>query len=332
VRYLQFRAKAEPLAGPRWQAVFAQLWPDYRTWFFREGDDARPSYLSCLRALRAAMPELIPTYERLCELAGGGDQAARFLSLWCPPRYLTGCSQVVWTGDAPVLIRNYDYAPQLCEAVVWHTAWNGRRVIGMSDCAWGVLDGVNEDGLAVSLAFGGRRAVGEGFGVPLLLRYVLEFCTTVAGAAEALQRIPIHMAYNVTLLDRAGNVRTLYLSPDRPPVVRQTPLATNHQGRVEWHRHAVFTRSLEREQYLKRRITRREGTAETLLADFLQPPLYSTDYDSGFGTLYTAAYHVTRGEVEYRWPRATWRQSFDHFAEGGRVEHFPREAPHRSRI
>ncbi|HAJ19087.1 MAG TPA: hypothetical protein DCL95_03350, partial [Rhodospirillaceae bacterium] len=63
---------------------------------------------------------------------------------------------------------------------------------------WGVLDGVNEKGLAVSLTFGGRRAVGEGFGIPVILRNILEFCATVEDAAKVLAEVPTHMAYNVT--------------------------------------------------------------------------------------------------------------------------------------
>jgi len=38
--------------------------------------------------------------------------------------------------------------------------------MGMSDCLWGLLDGVNGDGLCASLTFGGRRIVGVGFGIP----------------------------------------------------------------------------------------------------------------------------------------------------------------------
>ena len=38
--------------------------------------------------LRAHMPELVPAYERLVDLAGGGDVAARMLSLYRPPPYL----------------------------------------------------------------------------------------------------------------------------------------------------------------------------------------------------------------------------------------------------
>src|SRR6185436_2580738 len=95
-----------------------------------------------------------------------------------PTPYLTGCSQAVWTrrGEPPTLVRNYDYHPELCEGTLLLSAWHGTRVIAMSDCLWGVVDGINEHGLAVSLSFGGRQVVGDGFGIPLVLRYALEFC------------------------------------------------------------------------------------------------------------------------------------------------------------
>ena len=60
----------------------------------------------------------------------------------------------------------------------------------MSDCLWGLLDGMNDAGLAVSLTFGGRRALGDGFGIPLVVRYLLETCDDVAEARETLARLP----------------------------------------------------------------------------------------------------------------------------------------------
>ena len=39
--------------------------------------------------------------------------------------------------------------------------------------------------------FRGRREVGEGFGVPLILRYVLQTCETVEDACDALARVPV---------------------------------------------------------------------------------------------------------------------------------------------
>ena len=239
-----FTAIDEPQPGPKWQGLFERYWPSYQRWFWSEGEQARPTYLACVRALRDHMPELLPTYNRLVDLAGGGDQAARFFSLYCPPPFLTGCSQVVWTRYPPLLIRNYDYNPPRWEAVCLKTAWTGRPVIAMGDCLWGVLDGMNADGLALSLTFGGRPAIGEGFGIPLVLRYILELCSTTKAAVEVLRRVPIHMTYSVTVLDRTGNFATVYLAPDRPAKVLPLTVVTNHQCQVEWQQHARATRTV----------------------------------------------------------------------------------------
>ena len=91
--------------------------------------------------------------------------------------------------------------------------------MGMSDCLIGLLDGINESGLAVSLAFGGNRTVGDGFGVPIILRYVLQTCRTAEQAARVLARVPTHMAYNVTVLDRSQIRFTVRLAPDRKSAI-----------------------------------------------------------------------------------------------------------------
>ena len=132
----------------------------------------------------------MPTYERLVELAEGDEMAARFLSLYRPPGFIVGCSQGAWNREHdPVLVRNYDYPASRAEGIIVSTAWTGRRVIGMSDCLWGLLDGINDAGLAASLTFGGRTAVGDGFGI--------RSCSLRAGgvrngcrAREVLERVP----------------------------------------------------------------------------------------------------------------------------------------------
>ena len=115
------------------------------------------------------MPELVPTYERLVELAGGDELAARFLSLYRPPGFVVGCSQGAWTRERRSGARAQLRLPGLARRGHRPSplSWTGRRVIGMSDCLWGLLDGINDAGLAVSLTFGGRRAAGDGFAIPL---------------------------------------------------------------------------------------------------------------------------------------------------------------------
>ena len=75
----------------------------------------------------------------------------------------------------------------------------------MSDCLWGLLDGINDAGLAVALAFGGRqRARADGFGITLVVRYLLETCDTVEQACATLARLPVHAPYNLTLADETA--------------------------------------------------------------------------------------------------------------------------------
>jgi predicted choloylglycine hydrolase len=312
-----FAAMEELEPGPKWRAVFEHHWPAYRRWFLSEGEEARASFAASTRMLNAHMPELHPVYERLVELAGGGDLAARMLSMYRPPPYLAACTQGVWTREGgPVLVRNYDYAPSRLEGLIWHSRLLGRRVIGMSDGLWGLLDGMNDAGLAVSLTFGGRRVLGDGFGIPVILRYMLETCATSVEAQHLLARVPCNLAHNVTIVDLSGDVVTAHLSPDREPIFTRSPAATNHQGFIDWPEHARLTRTLEREQHVLELLDRSHFTVEEFVDSFLGPGLHSQAYEYGFGTLYTAVYRPAEGGVDYRWPTHSWRQSFAAFQEG----------------
>jgi predicted choloylglycine hydrolase len=323
VERIDFEAIDEPQPGSKWKARFDAMWPTYRSWYLGEGEASRPDLATCRRALTRHMPELLASYERLVALAGDDELAARMLSLYGPPGFITGCSQGAWTREEPMLVRNYDYPASRLEGIVYLTQWSGgRRVIGMSDCLWGLLDGVNDDGLAVSLTFGGRRDVGDGFAISLVVRYLLETCETVAQARAALARIPVHAPQNLTLLDRAGEFLTAYVGPGRDAEFHTVAATTNHQGKVEWPEYAAAIRTVERERCVRALLEDPSMTRERFIAAFLEPPLHNTEYAQGFGTIYTAAYHPTEGRVEYRWPESVWEQSFDRFEETGHTQTF----------
>tara|TARA_R110000868_G_scaffold80018_24_gene227421 strand:+ start:433 stop:1422 length:990 start_codon:yes stop_codon:yes gene_type:complete len=325
MQYL-WRSVSEMQPGPKWAGLFHEFWPDYNKWWIREGADARPTYWQCLQALKLHMPELLPLYEQLCSLAGGGDHAARFLSFYGPPPYLSACSQAIWPGQEPVLVRNYDYSPLAFDRLIMQTGWLGRKVVGMSDGLWGLVDGMNDAGLAVSLTFGGRRIVGDGFGVPLILRYVLQVCETAGQAAKVLARVPSHMSYNVTVIDAERNYITAFMAPDRPAQITHAAVATNHQDKVEWAAHARFTATVERERYLLQRLSLHVDTEEKFISAFLKPPLYSSAFADGFGTLYTAVYRPRLQQMELRWPRGTWHLNMETFVEDQRIIHVPATA------
>jgi predicted choloylglycine hydrolase len=311
---LIFNSIYEPVAEFKWKKLFNERWPSYRTWLKANSPiaDSRTSRA----ALQKYMPEMIGTYEHLCHLVHADELAASFLTGFQPPVYHSACSQAVSTKGTVQLVRNYDYHPHRFEGTLLMSAWNGKKVIANSDSLIGVLDGMNEDGLAISLTFGGRKVVGFGFGIPFILRYILEFCSTVEEAVGVLLRIPSHMSYNITVTDRSGRFKTVQIAPDRTAVVMGDAFATNHQqGAIEWPENATLNRTVERAALLQNMLTYDGVGGDNLVNSFLQPPLYNTLFSEGLGTLYTAVYRPNEGTVQLHWPNDYMMQTFDGFSE-----------------
>lgn len=277
----------EPSPGEAWRTLFERLWPAYKSWFAREGLRSRATYRESSKVLASTMPELVPIYERVVELAGGTDLEARFLALYRPPPFAIACSQLARGRPDPLLVRNYDFYPELWDAALLRTRWV-RPVLSMVDCVWGVIDGINDEGLAVSLAFGGSNQVDDGFGMPLILRYVLEVATDVRQAVAVLEAVPSHMRYHVTVVDASGDVATVISGPGRTIEVTDRTCITNHTEGVTT-RYAELTRSADRLRALEDLAAKGLGRDE-LFSAFRGPALATPVAGDRWGTLYTAVY------------------------------------------
>jgi predicted choloylglycine hydrolase len=124
------------------------------------------------------------------------------------------------------------------------------------------------------------------------------------------------MAYNVTVVDRANHYTTLYLSPDRAPIEIHTPASANHQTEVEWSDYASMSKTIERQAVLDEIVNSSKEDIASIIAKFLEPPLYNTSFHKGFGTLYTIAYDLQMKEAKLIWPNNDHVvQSFNNFIE-----------------
>jgi predicted choloylglycine hydrolase len=325
-----FRTIDEAQPGPKLAAVFAERADAYAAWYLQDGDQLRPSAAEGLAALRTHMPELVPAYEAMVSEVGVGDPTAtRMFTMWRPPGAAIACSQAVLTeGErGPRLVRNYDYPAELMDAVILRSELGERRVIGVTDAVWGLCDGMNDRGLAVSLTFGGRASVGEGFGVPIVVRYLLEVCDTIAEARAVLERLPIAHTHNLTIVDAEGDVLTAYLNPDRGPSFRRLPIAVNHQWTVESWDPVLAESTQYREWWLLRLLDDPDVDRDRFVAAFLAPPLYSPSHDVGRGTVYTAVYDPSERDIAYVWPSSRLPLRFDSFAEGIHEVAYPPSPP-----
>lgn len=304
-------------ANQNWLSNFNIHWPAYKSWYkSKKANQINPAnLLQAEKKLKHVMPEIMPIYQDLVHLTNEDPTASQFLTLYQPPAYLINCSQAVFFEPEPILIRNYDLSPELSENTVFHSNWQGRKVISTNECLWGADDGINDAGLAISLTFGGRKNIGDGFGIPIILRYVLQTCETVKEAVTQLKRIPSHMSYNVTVVDKSGDYATILVSPDKDTIVSKDRVTTNHQQNIEWQEQAVFSRTLERKKHLENLIL--ENPSEKRIVDaFHQPPLHSTNYQQSFGTVYTAVYKPQSSSMSYHWPDQNWIHSFGEFNSG----------------
>ncbi|TLP80164.1 C45 family autoproteolytic acyltransferase/hydolase [Maribacter sp. ACAM166] len=313
---LNFSTVSEPTtAGAKWNKLFNTFWPGYRTWFLSKDTVNTPDLQTSQDALKKYMPKMWSTYEHLCTLTNADPVIARFLTGFQPPAYISACAQAVIKADEIQLVRNYDYHPDLLEGTILLSKWNDHKVMGTSDCLIGIVDGMNDSGLCVSLTFGGRKEVGYGFGIPFILRYVLEFCTNTAEAVNVLKGIPSHMSYNVTIVDKTGASKTVQLAPDKAPLVTNDSFATNHQGEIDWPENAQFNQTIKRYNFIKNYLKSKNISANELAKAFLHSPLYNTKFTEGFGTLYTSVYQPENLLMKVLWPSMALERSFDNFAE-----------------
>jgi predicted choloylglycine hydrolase len=319
----RFVALREDVPGAAWLARFAAGRSEAEAWYRGSGREAPPTAAECEAALRRHMPELLAPYRDACALVGDDDAAHRLLSQYRPAPTMPGCTQAVWLGaHGPALVRNYDVSLAIVSDHFESTSWLGREVISKGQRPWGgCLDGMNADGLVASVTFGGSPAQGLGFSVILILRYVLETCSRVAEAVEALCRIPVALAQNVTVLDKSGAHKTVFLGPDRAPEVSSIAACANHQDlRATLAVPADGTGSVARQQTALRILADPGTTLATLTAAFLAAPLHSRR--AAAPTVYSAVYRPAEGRVDYLWPGKTMTQRIGAFAPGAYVHDY----------
>ena len=324
-----FRARKIGDIESQWRAVFDDYWPAYAAWYRQQMPaNINPQALKLgQRQLASVMPEMLPIYQSMREVTDDCPVVAQFLTGYQPPAYLLNCSQAVLLDEEPLLMRNYDLSPDLSENLITQSDWLGQSIMGTNECLWGLDDGINESGLCASVTFGGSNRVGRGFGIPFILRYLLQTCETVKSGIRLLQRVPSHMAYNVTLVDRQGSFATVMLAPGEAAIVTRERCITNHQGRVSWPQQAVFSRTRERKQFLDELLARENLNERQLLAAFLRAPLLNSDFRRNFGTVYTAVYRPSSETMSYHWPdEPAWRHGFTDFSARQRAVNLGRQA------
>ncbi len=148
-------------------------------------------------------------------------------------RPLASCSSLAVCFPKPLFGRNYDFFYRLkrraesCLTMPKGGYWS----IGNSDVFIGREDGINEAGLAVSMAFVAPKEIKPGINFALAVRAILDRCSSVAEAIRLLSNARLSTTNNYLLLDKDGDAAAVEASPNKIAVRKSEGgilVVTNH--------------------------------------------------------------------------------------------------------
>jgi predicted choloylglycine hydrolase len=214
----------------------------------------------------------------------------------------TGCSQFYVNG---YLARNYDDAPGAVENEFPIIKPQGSiSSIGASTGYIERLDGMNEEGLAVSLTFGaGYPAKQHGIGAAMLQRIMLDKAATVDEALSIFKSTSYVSPNNVMICDALGNGALIEGSGGKH-VIRQSDellfCANSYQSpEMKKEQKLKNPTTLWRENQMQLRIPNLYN--EIAMMDFLTADfpngLFEPYFTDGLGTLWSVIYNPANRSV-----------------------------------
>ena len=215
--------------------------------------------------------------------------------------------------------RSYEWNHKEEDLKLFTTRVKGKAShIGFSCLLFGRHDGLNEHGLLVSMTGGGI------FGVPfknrgpmfwLVIRSLLDWCTSVSNALERLESIPMAGYFSLMLADKQDNAAIVEFADGEMSVQRinsddPEPYAfsVNHYRQPKTSKFnklncGIITHSQIRESLITKwyktqapKISKKD--IQTLFAKKHPNGLCNHFYNDGFGTLWSMIFDVTKSSVD----------------------------------
>ncbi len=208
------------------------------------------------------------------------------------------------------------------DMMLYTTAIEGKYAhIGFSSLLFGRNDGMNDQGLSVTMSAGGipvgtapglRPPVQDGIHFWALVRTLLEQCATVDEALELLATIPACGNPNLIIADRGGRAALVELYGPHSAIKRidetsaeSYVCSTNHftLPGMEEYTGPLMPNSPVRYQIIQRYIEQAAPqvsmeTLKTLLTTGYPNGLCCHYYEEFFGTLHSMIFDLTAGQIE----------------------------------
>ncbi|MBI9050670.1 MAG: hypothetical protein JEZ00_14710 [Anaerolineaceae bacterium] len=288
-----------------------------------------------LNTAQEMIPEKMPDYQKYFphvyeEMQGTADTLKIPINhlRYSTASYLKSgyCSQFALpaqktSSNSALIARNYEFADQMDDMnICHHQGTNSYAHIGSIMLWFGRYDGLNDQGVAISMSAGGLP-VGErmlkppidGFQFWTTMRVVLDRCASVEEAIDLIREIP-HCGNPVYLLaDSSGTLARVEVFGKEQSVKKMSPesasdflIATNHLQDLQNDNFQipVFKNSHIRYKLIENFINNNETIGETELQTFLDQTypqgLCCNYYQEGFGTLRSMIFNPVAKTISVR--------------------------------
>lgn len=191
----------------------------------------------CEREVERVFPEVLEEIRGFAETVHASfEQASALIFSVGAFKVVPQCSVfAAATGSDIVFGRNYDFFDNFRKYTEGYLTCpkEGYWSIGHSDIFIGREDGVNEKGLAIAMTGVSEKNIKPGVSFCLLVRAVLDKCSTTEEATKLLANAKICSADNFLIADRKGDLAVVEASPEKIRVRRPSKgddfiVCTNH--------------------------------------------------------------------------------------------------------
>ena len=165
---------------------------------------------SCLNAYKTFYPEML---EEIQGVADGQrrsfDEIYTFISSMYCKTFGNFCTCFACRDGMNYFFgRNSDFIVALEDfySSCFYQLDNSYSFLGNTTSFVQMEDGINEKGLAAGLTFIYPTVLGRGFNAGMLIRFILEKCSTVGEAMDKIKQLPIASSQTLTLADKMGNM------------------------------------------------------------------------------------------------------------------------------
>ena len=265
----------------------------------------------CIDICRDVYPEAV---EELQGLTDGMELSSNDLAEWifciyCY-EYNRACTCFAFKdSDTLIFGRNSDFFTEIrdvCESALYRPA-NGYAFIGNSTAMVQMEDGYNEHGLAIGLTFIFPMIFKPGLNAGILLRYILERCTTVREAIEALHVLPVSSSQTFTMVDRTGDMAVVECNCEKIVVIEPEAnenfvVSANHfiSPEMQEYERLCFIDAKVRYEVARQALTANKNYSPDLAQEILGGKYgfmcqYGRKY--GFDTLWSTVYDLQNERI-----------------------------------